>query len=175
MEIMDRPFCYYCERDFDDMKILISHQKAKHFKCTHCNRRLNTAGGLQVHLQQVHKENLQSVENALPNRSDLSVEIFGMEGIPEDVKEAHNQRVLHEHYEKQHAHKLRTGNPYPGSGDPIEHKHPKVTEDFDMKQRIRDKLAGQENMNGNINGSSTNTPAVSFFSQLQRILGKMTN
>lgn len=44
-ELLDRPWCYYCERDFDDLKILISHQKAKHFKCDNCNRRLNTAGG----------------------------------------------------------------------------------------------------------------------------------
>lgn len=33
------------ERDFDDLKILISHQKAKHFKCERCGRRLNTVGG----------------------------------------------------------------------------------------------------------------------------------
>lgn len=44
-EILARPWCYYCERDFDDLKILISHQKAKHFKCDRCGRRLNTAGG----------------------------------------------------------------------------------------------------------------------------------
>jgi hypothetical protein len=44
-EVLARPWCYYCERDFDDLKILISHQKAKHFKCDKCNRRLNTAGG----------------------------------------------------------------------------------------------------------------------------------
>jgi hypothetical protein len=44
-ELLDRPWCYYCERDFDDLKILISHQKAKHFKCEKCGRRLNTAGG----------------------------------------------------------------------------------------------------------------------------------
>lgn len=44
-EIIDRPWCYYCERDFDDLKILISHQKAKHYKCERCGRRLNTAGG----------------------------------------------------------------------------------------------------------------------------------
>jgi hypothetical protein len=44
-EILSRPWCYYCERDFDDLKILISHQKAKHFKCERCGRRLNTAGG----------------------------------------------------------------------------------------------------------------------------------
>lgn len=42
---LERPWCYYCERDFDDLKILISHQKAKHFKCDRCGRRLNTAGG----------------------------------------------------------------------------------------------------------------------------------
>lgn len=45
-EVLARPWCYYCERDFDDLKILISHQKAKHYKCDRCGRRLNTAGGL---------------------------------------------------------------------------------------------------------------------------------
>lgn len=44
-ELLDRPWCYYCERDFDDLKILVSHQKAKHFKCDKCHRRLSTAGG----------------------------------------------------------------------------------------------------------------------------------
>lgn len=44
-EQLARPWCYYCERDFDDLKILINHQKAKHFKCERCGRRLNTAGG----------------------------------------------------------------------------------------------------------------------------------
>ena len=33
------------ERDFEDLKLLISHQKAKHFKCDRCGKRLNTAGG----------------------------------------------------------------------------------------------------------------------------------
>lgn len=44
-DLIARPWCYYCERDFDDLKILIHHQKAKHFKCERCSRRLNTAGG----------------------------------------------------------------------------------------------------------------------------------
>ena len=35
--------------------VLMQHQKAKHFKCNLCPRRLNTAGGLAVHIQQVHK------------------------------------------------------------------------------------------------------------------------
>ncbi|KAK0485171.1 hypothetical protein IW261DRAFT_1461019 [Armillaria novae-zelandiae] len=50
-----------------------------------CPRRLNTAGGLAVHIQQVHKlepENLPRIENAIPGRDGYEVEIFGMEGIP---------------------------------------------------------------------------------------------
>lgn len=43
-------------------------------------------------MNQVHKETLTTVENSLPNRAGLEVEIFGMEGIPEDVVQAHNQR-----------------------------------------------------------------------------------
>lgn len=67
-----RPWCWYCEREFEDEKgeshalsrygvteairsVLMQHQKAKHFKCNMCPRRLNTAGGLAVHIQQVHK------------------------------------------------------------------------------------------------------------------------
>lgn len=47
-EVLARPWCYYCERDFDDLTILISHQKAKHYKCFKCPRRLNTAGGMFI-------------------------------------------------------------------------------------------------------------------------------
>ncbi|KAI0748755.1 hypothetical protein C8Q80DRAFT_1319375 [Daedaleopsis nitida] len=80
-----RPWCWYCEREFEDEKVLMQHQKAKHFKCNLCPRRLNTAGGLAVHIQQVHKlepDNLPRIENALPGRDGYEVEIFGMEGIP---------------------------------------------------------------------------------------------
>ncbi|KAL1688025.1 hypothetical protein GGG16DRAFT_127494 [Schizophyllum commune] len=80
-----RPWCWYCEREFEDEKVLMQHQKAKHFKCNMCPRRLNTAGGLAVHIQQVHKlepENLPRIENAIPGRDGYEVEIFGMEGIP---------------------------------------------------------------------------------------------
>jgi DNA-directed RNA polymerase subunit RPC12/RpoP len=48
-------YCWYCEREFEDTKVLLAHQKAKHFRCPHCPRRLNTAGGLAVHIDQVHK------------------------------------------------------------------------------------------------------------------------
>ncbi|KAF8529518.1 hypothetical protein BU17DRAFT_12403, partial [Hysterangium stoloniferum] len=65
--------------------VLMQHQKAKHFKCNQCPRRLNTAGGLAVHIQQVHKldpDQLPRIDNAMPGRDGYEVEIFGMEGIP---------------------------------------------------------------------------------------------
>jgi hypothetical protein len=91
----ERPWCYYCERDFDDARVLLSHQKAKHFRCNHCNRRLNTAGGFSVHLQQVHKETLTKVENAIDGREGVDPEIFGMCDVPEDlVKAPEGDRML---------------------------------------------------------------------------------
>ncbi|KKY14841.1 putative c2h2 finger domain-containing protein [Diplodia seriata] len=138
-EILNRPWCYYCERDFDDLKILINHQKAKHFKCDKCGRRLNTAGGLNVHMTQVHKETLTQVENALPNRQGLDYEIFGMEGVPEDVMQSHQQRVLQQFYEQQAERRAATGNPPPGAtptagGQPP--KKPKVETKEDLKARL---------------------------------------
>ncbi|KAF1809082.1 hypothetical protein P152DRAFT_461941 [Eremomyces bilateralis CBS 781.70] len=137
-DVLSRPWCYYCERDFDDLKILISHQKAKHFKCDRCNRRLNTAGGLSVHLNQVHKETLNAVDNALPNRQGLDVEIFGMEGIPEDVVNSHKQRVLQQYYEAQADRQAQTGNPAPGANAP---KKPKFESPSDLKRRLAEHKA----------------------------------
>lgn len=38
---------------------------------------------------QVHKENVSHVPNAVPGRDNIEVEIFGMEGIPEADRIAH--------------------------------------------------------------------------------------
>jgi hypothetical protein len=70
--------------------------------------------GLSVHLNQVHKEQLSYVENALPNRQGLEVEIFAMEGIPDDIIAAHNQRVLQQFYEAQAERRAKSGNLAPG-------------------------------------------------------------
>ncbi|KAK3321855.1 hypothetical protein B0H66DRAFT_182264 [Apodospora peruviana] len=113
-ELLDRPWCYYCEREFEDLKLLISHQKAKHFRCDRCGKRLNTAGGLSVHMNQVHKENLSNVENALPNRQGLDIEIFGMEGIPEDIQNQHKERIRENFFRDQQQRYAATGNPPPG-------------------------------------------------------------
>ncbi|XP_055950102.1 BUB3-interacting and GLEBS motif-containing protein ZNF207-like isoform X1 [Argiope bruennichi] len=83
-----KPWCWYCNREFVDEKILIQHQKAKHFRCHLCKRKLYTGPGLAIHCMQVHKQTVENVPNALPTRNNIEIEIYGMEGIPTgDVKE----------------------------------------------------------------------------------------
>ncbi|KAL8969412.1 MAG: hypothetical protein Q9197_004357 [Variospora fuerteventurae] len=139
-DILQRPWCYYCERDFDDLKILINHQKAKHFKCERCGRRLNTAGGLSVHMTQVHKETLGSIENALPNRAGPEIEIFGMEGIPDDVVTSHQQRVIGQFAQAEADRRASTGNPASGA-NPSTGKKPKFESPSDIKKRLAEHKA----------------------------------
>lgn len=163
------------ERDFDDLKILISHQKAKHFKCERCGRRLNTAGGkftsfrriarptltrtgLSVHMNQVHKETLTTVDNALPNRAGLEVEIFGMEGIPDEVTAAHNQRILTGFYQAEAERRVATGNPGPGGNQGNQAKKPKFESPSDLKKRLAEHKARKEAEKAGGTGSGGNTP-----------------
>ncbi|XP_053662358.1 BUB3-interacting and GLEBS motif-containing protein ZNF207 [Anopheles marshallii] len=88
-----KPWCWYCNREFDDEKILVQHQKAKHFKCHICHKKLYTGPGLSIHCMQVHKESIDKVPNSLPNRSNIVIEIYGMEGIPpEDIRDHEKQK-----------------------------------------------------------------------------------
>ncbi|KEI38849.1 uncharacterized protein L969DRAFT_50101, partial [Mixia osmundae IAM 14324] len=80
-------------------KVLLQHQKARHFKCSHCPRRLNTAGGLAVHIDQVHKlptDKSALITNALPGRDTFDVEIYGMVGVPAADLEAWKRRRAEE-------------------------------------------------------------------------------
>ncbi|XP_031623250.1 BUB3-interacting and GLEBS motif-containing protein ZNF207-like isoform X2 [Contarinia nasturtii] len=89
-----KPWCWYCNREFDDEKILVQHQKAKHFKCHICHKKLYTGPGLSIHCMQVHKETIDKVPNSIPNRQNIEIEIFGMDGIPaEDLKEHERQKT----------------------------------------------------------------------------------
>ncbi|CAG8491396.1 13862_t:CDS:2 [Funneliformis caledonium] len=110
-----RPWCWYCERDFEDEKVLIQHQKAKHFKCPHCNKKLNTAGGMVVHVAQVHKETIDTVPNALKGRESTDVEIFGMEGIPQADMIAH----MHALETNQPSKRIKTEEPMDLSSEEI--------------------------------------------------------
>ena len=178
-DVLARPWCYYCERDFDDLRILIQHQKAKHFKCEKCYRRLNTAGGmflhsldslhiianqlgLVVHMQQVHKEQLNYVENALPNRSSVDIEIFGIEGIPDDVMTSHKQRVIQQFYEAAENRRIATGNPPPGTVFGNAPKKSKTESHEDIKKRlaehIKKRLTDKETSGGAAAHSGATTP-----------------
>ncbi|KAK4554185.1 hypothetical protein LTR86_008712 [Recurvomyces mirabilis] len=139
-EVLDRPWCYYCERDFNDLVILMSHQKSRHFKCYVCNRRLNTIGGLSVHMSQVHKEKIDTVENALDNRKDINVEIFGMEGIPEEIMYAHKQRLTEAYFRKEAERRAATGNPPPGGGGQVA-KRQKIEE---TPEQLKARLAAHK-------------------------------
>ncbi|GER33149.1 zinc finger family protein [Striga asiatica] len=86
---VDKMWCYYCDREFEDEKILVQHQKAKHFKCHVCHKKLSTAGGMAIHVLQVHKEQVSKVPNAKPGRESTEIEIYGMQGIPPDALAAH--------------------------------------------------------------------------------------
>lgn len=90
-----KPWCWYCNRDFEEEKVLIQHQKAKHFKCHVCHKKLYTGPGLAIHTMQVHKEPISAIPNSIPNRGDIEIEIYGMEGIPEkDIEEKQKQNKM---------------------------------------------------------------------------------
>ena len=70
-----KPWCWYCNREFEDEKILIQHQKAKHFKCHICNKKLFTGPGLAIHCMQVHKETIDKIPAAIPGRDSVEIEV----------------------------------------------------------------------------------------------------
>lgn len=104
--------------------------------------------GLSVHMNQVHKETLNCVENALPSRQGLDVEIFGMEGVPEEIIQQHNQRIIQNFYTAQAERQAATGNPPRGSsGSQRPTKKIKYETPEEIKKRLaehRAKLAAQK-------------------------------
>lgn len=77
-----RIFCYYCERNFGTEQTLLSHQKEKHLRCPTCNKRMISVSGLVIHSQQVHNVVVNSVPNAIQGRTNVAVDVVGMNGIP---------------------------------------------------------------------------------------------
>lgn len=47
-----------------------------------------------ISILQVHKEKVDKVPNALSHRSNTDIEIYGMEGIPEDDLRQHEREKL---------------------------------------------------------------------------------
>ena len=88
-------------------------------------------------MNQVHKEPLEKVENALPNRTDPSIEIFGTEGIPEQAQTDHTQRVTDQYFRDAADRQALTGNIQPGSKTQRLPKRPKLDEQGDLKERLK--------------------------------------
>ena len=110
-------------------------------------------------MNQVHKETLASVDNSLPNRQGLEVEIFGMEGIPEDVAQAHNQRIIAGFYQAEAERRAATGNPTSGAaanGGQV--KKPKFESPSDLKKRLAEHKARKAEQAASGNSSGGNTP-----------------
>lgn len=110
-----KPWCWYCNREFDDEKILIQHQKAKHFKCHICHKKLYTGPGLSIHCMQVHKETIDKVPNSQPNRGNIEIEIYGMEGIPEADLKAHENARAQEDDDEPGAKRAKSDSPAVGT------------------------------------------------------------
>ena len=108
-------------------------------------------------MTQVHKETLTTIENALPNRSNLDVEIFGMEGIPQDVVNSHNQRVVTQFAQAEAERRAATGNPGPGGVGGSAAKKPKLEDTSDLKKRLAEHKAKKtaEQAVGISNGDAT--------------------
>ncbi|KAJ5070315.1 zinc finger protein [Anaeramoeba ignava] len=108
-------WCWYCERQFDNEKTLIQHQRAKHFKCMRCYKKFSHTGALIVHLMQVHKQTLQRVPNSIEGRDNPDITIVGMDGIPD---EDYDDFMLR-HDPNYQPKKLKTNTTIPSVGLPV--------------------------------------------------------
>ena len=45
-----KPFCHYCDKEFENANILLQHQKNRHFACKQCSRKYSTAASLATHM-----------------------------------------------------------------------------------------------------------------------------
>ena len=83
-EVLLKPFCFYCDKEFEDATILHDHQKRRHFACLEgsCNKKFSTASSMSTHMLQVHRRAITKVPNAKAGRDSLEINIYGMEGVP---------------------------------------------------------------------------------------------
>lgn len=118
-------------------------------------------------MTQVHKETLTSIENSLANRAGLDVEIFGMEGVPEDIIQQHNQRLLQQFAEEEAERRATTGNPAPGSAAATGAKKPKFEGPSELKKRLAEHKAKKVADEAAGVGSGNNTPLAIMPEQAQ--------
>lgn len=87
-------------------------------------------------MSQVHKVDITTIENTLPGRDDINLEIFGMEGVPANAVASHNQRIATE-YANTYGHRPTASNNQnqAGGGEPAAKKIKKETPE-ELKARL---------------------------------------
>lgn len=98
-----RPFCYYCDREFDTVKTLIQHQRTKHLSCAECGLKFDTVTGLRVHMLNAYKKTMKEVPGAIPGRENPDIVVHGMEGVPKAIIEEKTKKAFAERAEKEKA------------------------------------------------------------------------
>ena len=95
-----------------------------------------------MHVSQVHKDTLHKVDNALPNREDPGIEIFGMVGIPDEIMQQHKARITQQYWENRAEREVQTGNPAPGTkeGVPRRRRKPLPSKE-ELKRDVRNFIA----------------------------------
>ena len=69
---------------------------------------------------QVHKETIDKVPNSLPNRGNIEIEIYGMEGIPDADLKAHENAKNNEDDDEPGAKRAKSDSPaLIGQGQPL--------------------------------------------------------
>merc|ERR1719343_2020551 len=97
-----KPFCYYCEREFDNTKTLIQHQRTKHFNCAECGLKFDTVTGLRVHMLNAYKKTMKEVPNSIPGRENPDIVVHGMEGLPKGILEERIRKAREDRQEQRH-------------------------------------------------------------------------
>merc|ERR1719392_150541 len=95
-----KPFCYYCDREFDTVKTLITHQRTKHFNCAECGLKFDTVTGLRVHMLNAYKKTMKEVPGAMPGRENPDIVVHGMEGLPKGILEEKTRKAQLERAEQ---------------------------------------------------------------------------
>lgn len=98
-----KPFCYYCDKEFDTVKVLIQHQRTKHLACSECGSKFDTVTGLRVHMLNAYKKTIKEVTGAIPGRSNPDIVVCGMEGIPKAIIEEKTRKAKADLAEKEKA------------------------------------------------------------------------
>mmetsp|Transcript_1780 Transcript_1780/g.4510 ORF Transcript_1780/g.4510 Transcript_1780/m.4510 type:complete len:333 (-) Transcript_1780:12-1010(-) len=91
-----KPFCYYCDRDFDSTKTLVQHQRTKHFSCAECGLKFDTVTGLRVHMLNAYKKPMKEVPGAIAGRDNPDIVVHGMEGVPKTIIQERTRKAVAE-------------------------------------------------------------------------------